>query len=478
MTTSMRTFCRELDRGGKQNLSTIARLRGAEQAMRELLALTPELDAECMALPEEGYGRYLHHVCDDDGAVVVVMVWPPGYEGSIHDHRTWGVIGMHTGQLRITNYVRNDNGHVEGRARIEATATVTLDEGGIGTALPPHEDIHRISNPTDEVAISIHAYGRNADQCTAFDAEAGTCSMRDLAFTERGWRDRTAPTPRRRPANSNARVTTIMTPNPHWVYADESLDRARGLMDWFSFRHLPIIENKQLVGVLSDRDLLSATGGLPLEERRRARKDGQVDPPISTCMTRGPVCLEESATVMDAAMQFLDRGIGCLPILDKQGGLVGIVTEKDVLEMFLDDHDGIGLNPPPQDPPVHQIMTSQPLRVPTSTTIADAAKISRSNGVRHLPVTDEERLVGMVSDRDLRRAFGKGLSATTELGDIMQTNIVGIDPTTTVSRAIHKLVRGRFSALPILDPISGFVGLLTTADILEHCLAAYATSSR
>ena len=441
--------------------------------MRELMENTPELDAESMALPDEGYGRYLHHVCDDDGAVVVVMVWPPGYEGSIHDHRTWGVLGVHTGRLHITNYARQDDGRVDGQARLETTSTVTLEEGDCGSVLPPHQDIHRISNPTDEVAISIHTYGRNADRCTIFDADAGTTSMRDLSFTERDSRSQVVQPTTRKPADASARVTTIMTPNPHWVFADESLDRARGLMDWFSFRHLPIIENKQLVGVLSDRDLLSATGGLPLEDRQRAQEADRLDPPISDFMSRDPVCVEESATVMEAAMQFLDRGIGCLPILDKQGGLVGIVTEKDVLEMFLDDHDGIGLNPPPQNPTVRDIMTSQPLRVQASTTIADAARISRSNGVRHLPVCDQDRLVGIVSDRDLRRAFGKGLSPSTELSDVMQSNIVGVDPVTTVSRAIHKLVRGRFSALPVLDPISGFVGLLTTADILEHCLTSY-----
>ena len=62
-------------------------------------------------------------------------------------------------------------------------------------------------------------------------------------------------------------VRSIMTPDPLTLTADADLDSAMQLMDEHDVRHVPVMEDDRLVGVLSDRDLLSATGWIPAAER-------------------------------------------------------------------------------------------------------------------------------------------------------------------------------------------------------------------
>jgi CBS domain-containing protein len=95
----------------------------------------------------------------------------------------------------------------------------------------------------------------------------------------------------------------------------------------------------------------------------------------------------------DAADRMRWYAVGALPVYERHQ-LVGIVTERDLVGVVADGVD-------PAATPVRVCMTPQPVTVAPDDDLADAARVMAELGVRHLPVVEGRRLVGMLSVRDL-----------------------------------------------------------------------------
>ena len=117
-------------------------------------------------------------------------------------------------------------------------------------------------------------------------------------------------------------------------------------------------------------------------------------------------------------------------------------------------------------------MTREVVTLRASDTLAEALEVRHSVDIRHLPVVEEGRLVGLVSDRDLRRALGKRLDEkTTSVEEFMTGGVRTLCPTDTLSEAASSMVEHKISALPIVGPTGGaLVGILTSTDLLDHCM--------
>jgi acetoin utilization protein AcuB len=94
------------------------------------------------------------------------------------------------------------------------------------------------------------------------------------------------------------------------------------------FRHVPVISrDRQLVGIVSDRDLLRNVGLLSTEEGRRT--------PVRELMTGKVLTALPSAPIRDIARVLLENRIGAMPIVDSDGDLVGILTRTDILRAVM-----------------------------------------------------------------------------------------------------------------------------------------------
>ncbi|MGF1455906.1 MAG: cyclic nucleotide-binding/CBS domain-containing protein [Alphaproteobacteria bacterium] len=103
-----------------------------------------------------------------------------------------------------------------------------------------------------------------------------------------------------------------------------------------------------------------------------------------------------SMTVLDASRQMTEAGIGCLPVVDAAGHLVGIVTERDLLNKV------ISLGKKPGETTVSDVMTAEPKTVTHDTDVSEAAELMGDGNFRHLPVVDaDDKVVGMISIRDI-----------------------------------------------------------------------------
>lgn len=130
---------------------------------------------------------------------------------------------------------------------------------------------------------------------------------------------------------------------------------------------------------------------------------------------------------------------------------------------------------------VQDIMKRAVLTVTPSTTLAEALHLARTRGIRHLPVVDEDRLVGIVSDRDLKRAMGMSAYQDVRMGAIMTAAVLHTAaPTFTVEEAARIMVTERISALPVTTE-GRLVGIVTETDVLAlfiRMLGAAEPSSR
>ena len=129
-------------------------------------------------------------------------------------------------------------------------------------------------------------------------------------------------------------VKDIMQHDVACVRPETHLEEVVRLLQRRSVRHLPVLDHEDLVGIISDRDLKSV---LPSPVTKLAatatpaHSDGLTAGDI---MTKRVITVEPMVSVEDAARMLMEERIGALPVMDG-GALVGIVTETDVLRLFV-----------------------------------------------------------------------------------------------------------------------------------------------
>jgi CBS domain-containing protein len=257
-------------------------------------------------------------------------------------------------------------------------------------------------------------------------------------------------------------VREVMTRRVLTVQVDAPIDEAMRLMDAHDVRHLPVLRGQELLGVVSDRDLLSATGWLPDD----ARPPGAAKT-VGELLRKKAITATPDDSVVMMAVDMVSREIGCLPVLE-EGGLVGIVTEMDILRAYLDVSDQ-ELDSRELHAPVAELMTTAPCSVEPSATLVEALGLQRAKHVRHLPVVEDHRLVGILSDRDLRRSVARDDPISTPVRELMSHDPLTLDPEEPSSRAARAMLEAGISSLPVEDD-GRLVGILTLTDLLDHCI--------
>jgi acetoin utilization protein AcuB len=129
------------------------------------------------------------------------------------------------------------------------------------------------------------------------------------------------------------KVVDIMTKDPLTVTPMETIGQADELMNTNKIRQLPVVQGKDLVGIVTDRDIRSFLSG-SLLEGVEAREEA-LNTKIREIMTTEPMTLSPDDDLQEAVEIMIDEKIGGIPVVDEAEGLVGIVTYVDVLRCFL-----------------------------------------------------------------------------------------------------------------------------------------------
>jgi len=132
------------------------------------------------------YARNAIHLGAADGVSLFALVWRPGQWTPIHDHGTWGVVGVLEGVLEERGYIPAGNTIDDGETIDLRPGGITLlAPGAVGTFVPNPDHIHLTGVPADrEKAVSLHLYGRLMNNYHFYDLETRSRRLVDVSHFE------------------------------------------------------------------------------------------------------------------------------------------------------------------------------------------------------------------------------------------------------------------------------------------------------
>lgn len=117
---------------------------------------------------------------------------------------------------------------------------------------------------------------------------------------------------------------------------------------------------------------------------------------------------------------------------------------------------------------IREAMTVNPATVDPGTPAQEAARLMKSENVGSLPIVDGDRLIGMVTDRDLAiRLIADGRSTDTPVGELASKELVTIDPQQDLGEAARLMAEHQLRRLPVCEEDGRLVGILAQADLAE-----------
>jgi CBS domain-containing protein len=139
-------------------------------------------------------------------------------------------------------------------------------------------------------------------------------------------------------------------------------------------------------------------------ERRLVAEQQTLAQPLRGLLRREPVVCDDSCTLRTALQRMHEAQVGAIVVVDEKRRPAGIFTERDLLRAMPE----VSL-----DVPIAAVMVREPLTLPAYTPSYEAALLMAEHRIRHVLVTDEEQLVGVVSERDLFSLQRLGLGELT-----------------------------------------------------------------
>jgi len=256
----------------------------------------------------------------------------------------------------------------------------------------------------------------------------------------------------------------LMRPGAFTVLETDCLGNAYSAMRRSHIRHLPVMSDGKLVGMLSERDVLAA--------RARVDEADWWTIPVRLAMHSPAQTAGPDDSLQEVAGRMASAKIGAMPIVER-GKLLGLATITDVLEAEVRN----AMAPAPVSrATAADVMTAYPLTVRPNTLVVDAAAVMVQRHVRHLPVLDESStIVGMLSERDVRNAIGDPVtyfeharpSVQLQVWDVMTRPVVVIPFDRPIVEVALQFADERIGALPVVDKFGALIGIVSYVDVLR-----------
>jgi CBS domain-containing protein len=115
---------------------------------------------------------------------------------------------------------------------------------------------------------------------------------------------------------------------------------------------------------------------------------------------------------------------------------------------------------------VHDAMTENPRSIDASASVIEAARIMREGHIGSLPITDDEKLVGMITDRDITtRVVAEAADPKmTSVADVYSRDLISVEPDKDLDEALQLMARHQVRRLPVIEN-GRLVGIVAQADI-------------
>jgi len=115
---------------------------------------------------------------------------------------------------------------------------------------------------------------------------------------------------------------------------------------------------------------------------------------------------------------------------------------------------------------VRDAMTKDPRSIGASTSVVEAARLMREDDIGSLPITDDEKLVGMITDRDITtRVVAEAADLeVTSVGAVYSRDLISVEPDKDLEDALQLMARHQVRRLPVVEN-GRLIGIVAQADI-------------
>ncbi|MEF2277504.1 CBS domain-containing protein [Deinococcus sp. YIM 134068] len=274
-------------------------------------------------------------------------------------------------------------------------------------------------------------------------------------------------------------VGEVRSPQVVSVGAHEGLSAAVVKMDRLGLRRLPVLHGGRVVGIVTAGDVRR---GLPRLGERPSAWDFTVlvgRMRVEDVMTQPALTTRTDEELRAAVARMLDARIGALPVLDRNGTLVGMLTRKDVLRAEV-------RRPRLTWGSVGQHMNRGVLTVTVDIPAAEALARLREGGLHVLPVLEGPHLVGVVHARDLEAEAERGEAAHggrspdpppllpgRAVRDLMRPPVGSVSEDAPMHRAMERMLEADVYGLPVVSDGGRLLGVVTVSDVLTTVLGGW-----
>ncbi len=259
-------------------------------------------------------------------------------------------------------------------------------------------------------------------------------------------------------------------------------DTAKVMME-HEFRRLPITDpgSGKLLGIVTVMDILDFFGGGKkfniIEKKYEDNFLAAINEPVKEIMTRDLITLSYKASIGETIETMLANQLGAIPLVDADGKIAGIVTERDIALSLA----GIAGNETVQD-----YMSTKVFNTTPGTPLEGACKIMVRNGLRRIPIIGGEadiskaakKLLGIITSTDIVRFLNakelfdhlnSNLATDvlkTTVSEIMVENAITVPPTETIGDLCQLFADKNIGGVPVVKD-NEVIGIITERDILN-----------
>ena len=257
-------------------------------------------------------------------------------------------------------------------------------------------------------------------------------------------------------------IKNLMSEDLITIDKDQNLSDALKLLRKHNVSRLPVTNNKELVGIISERDIANKLGSSKYESMPASRLH------ISSVMVKDVFTVPETMQLADVAKLMLYEGIGSVPVMCEDK-MVGIVSKADFVTLAV----GIAFD----KITVKEIMSKDLTVVSPTERLVHARRLMIESHVGRLPVVEDKKLVGMITSKDLMRAFidfrknvpekhQKSQIKEVLVEDIMSSNPHYVPKEMPISEVSNIMIETGYNGLPVVDE-GEVIGIITQTDILR-----------
>ncbi|WP_407414804.1 CBS domain-containing protein [Methanobrevibacter sp.] len=259
-------------------------------------------------------------------------------------------------------------------------------------------------------------------------------------------------------------------------------DTAKVMME-HEFRRLPVTDpgSGKLLGIVTVMDILDFFGGGKkfniIEKKYEDNFLAAINEPVKEIMTRDLITLSSKSSIGETIETMLANQLGAIPLVDGDGKIAGIVTERDIALSLA----GMAGNETVQD-----YMSTKVFNTTPGTPLEGACKIMVRNGLRRIPIVGGEadiskaakKLLGIITSTDIVRFLNakelfdhlnSNLATDvlkTTVSEIMVEDAITVPPTETIGELCQLFADKNIGGVPVVKD-GDVIGIITERDILN-----------